>query len=488
MAEPQSFSQLRAVGRLEKHATARHSLGYYRNVGVSAQYSTLSPMSVTDLPSLMYRSLASVVTEHPSLSAIVVDEDKSSSYFARMPTIDFSRVVRFLVCPDLFKEEIGTAKLDEILEDEHNRSFHPLNGETPLWRLVVVHASSTVSQFLALFIYHHAIADGTSGLAFHRSLLSRLSQENDRSLQVPGSGLGPDQQGDHVFQVPEKPLIPNLESLHPLPLSISYIFNSLWHEYFSGRPSKLWTGAAIRDDGSSQRSRFKSMSFSQANTSKLLRACRSNLTSVTATLHAILAAAVFSQLPLMQYTVLRVDGAVSLRRWMPEKHVKGDSMGTWVSRYLEEHHRRSRNPDSATGAFRYFSWDEARRIRATINVEIDKKGQDSVVGLLKFAGDLHGYFKKKIGKQREESFEFSNIGVFKGGYGGMEKWRIGRVVFSQSADVVGAAFETSLVTGEDGRLNIGFSWMEGVVESTWMDQLMLTYKSFVEEVVADYSP
>ena len=117
-----------------------------------------------------------------------------------------------------------------------------------------------------------------------------------------------------------------------------------------------------------------------------------------------------------------------------------------------------------------------------------KEGKNSHVALLRFAGNLHNFFKGKIGKPRDESFEFSNIGVFQHGQQegeGSPNWKIGKVVFSQSADVVGAALEASLVTGGDGRLNIGFSWLEGVVEGSWVELVMTSLRDLIEKSVSE---
>ena len=201
----------------------------------------------------------------------------------------------------------------------------------------------------------------------------------------------------------------------------------------------------------------------------------------------MLAATLFAELPADRYSLLRVSGAVSLRRWLPRDIVDDMSIGTWVSRYLDQHSRPKIEDRSKNLARAYFSWDEARRIKQHITTDLDKGGKDSVVGLLRFAGDLHRFFSSMHGKPREESFEFSNIGVFSSetlpdmnGNG----WTIGRVVFSQSADIVGAPFETSLVTGADGMLNIGFSWLEGVVDGSWMGLVISTYKKLIDDIVA----
>lgn len=260
-----------------------------------------------------------------------------------------------------------------------------------------------------------------------------------------------------------------------------YIAKSVYNEYLAGHPSGLWTSILITDDQDKRRSRYRSLYFSKDTTSSLVLACRAHNTTVTAAVQAMLAAAILAELPADKVSTLRVDGAVSLRKWLPHDVVDEDSIGNWVSRYLEEHRRPKGSPNNAAALF---SWDEARRVRSTIQGEVGKEGKDSHVALLRFAGNLHTFFKGKIGKPRDESFEFSNIGVFKTkrqeGDDNSPNWDIGKVVFSQSADIVGAAVEASLVTGNDGRLNIGFSWLEGVVEGSWVERVMKSLKGVIE--------
>lgn len=474
------------AGRLEQHATARHSLKYYNNVGATAYYSCPPSQACEDLPLLIYRVLDAVIYEHPALGAIVVDEEKSSPYFVRLPSIKLRGAVEFVASATTLEvsDAARAQELDQILEEQHNQNFLRRHGEVPYWRLVIIHNPDKKSGFIACFIYHHAIADGTSGLAFHRSFLSKLLF----MVAVPASSPvrtedlrttdGP------ISLLPDKQILPSLETLHPLPLSTSYMLRSLWHEYFPGTVRGLWTAAPISDAISKRRSRFRSMQLSTNTTSRLLAACRSNSTTLTATVESMLAAALFSRLPSVRCSVLRCDGAVSLRRWLPRETVNNDSIGNWVSRYLEEHRRPTGATSATANAPELFSWDEARRVRATIENELSKNGKDSVVDLLRFAGKLHDYFTKKIGNSRDESFELSNIGVFRDSRNEQDlgSWKIGRVVFSQSADVVGAAFETSLVTGCDGCLNIGFSWLEGIVDGGWMEQVMETLKHLIEDV------
>jgi hypothetical protein len=446
-------------------------------------YSSPSAIDLEQLQSLIHHAISEVIALHPSLAVTILDEDKPGSYFARLRSINLAKVVEFYASADISDDLTGAQRLDQLLEHEHNVNFSPVSIDKPLWRLKIIHPPNRFSEFVVSFLYHHAIADGTSGFAFHRSLVLSLRKAADARVQ--DANLQPQQ----IIALPEGgELIPTLESLHPLPLSISYIAKSLWREYCATRPSKLWTASSITKERG--RSRFRSIMFSPDKTSKLVQASRCNSTSVTATLHAMLVAVTFSALPSTQYSLLRVDGAVSLRRWLPRDAVDDSCMGNYVSRYLTEHSRPSTSRGSSDTARAYFSWREARRIKHTIDIEVGNKGKDSVVGLLRFAGDLHRLFESKIGKAREESFEFSNIGVFSQDSivaSGVDsgKWMLGKAVFSQSADMVGAGFEVSLVTGADGRLNIGFSWLEGVVEESWINEVINSYKQLIEDVVAD---
>ncbi|KAK5043614.1 hypothetical protein LTR84_011374 [Exophiala bonariae] len=450
------------------HATSRHSLNFYNNVAVSAFYSQSTGVSLGVLRGLVHRALSDVIEDHAALAACVVDEGTTSPYFVRLPQIDLEKSVRFIASRLIQNgsQPIAIKELDQLLEEEHNQNFKSLNGVLPMWRVLIVHEPEPCSRFVVTFVYHHAICDGTSGLVFHRSFLTKL-QKAARSPDSDRSTV------DSIVRPSNKMLIPCLEDLHPLPISLRYLFKSLYSEFVAHPPRGLWTSIPITVDQSKRRSRYRSLYFSKDTTSSLIVICRSHRTSVTAAVQAMLAAAVLAELPADKYSTLRVDGAVSLRQWLPHDVVDEDSIGNWVSRYLEEHRRPN---SSTTDAAALFSWDEARRIRATIEGELRKEGKDSHVALLRFAGNLHNFFRSKIGKPRDESFEFSNVGVFKTapdqGDGLGPSWEIGKVVFSQSADVAGAPLEASLVTGADGHLNIGFSWLEGVVDGNWVERVM----------------
>ncbi|EED13754.1 conserved hypothetical protein [Talaromyces stipitatus ATCC 10500] len=487
MEDKVALRRLRFAGRLEKYLTARHFLGFYSNVAVSAFYSHPSPLDVGHLQTLVYKALKELIADHPALGVSVADEDKARPYYMQLPTVDFSETVTFIpsnTIPDP-SDPKGADALDLLLEEQHNHNFKDKMARKPLWRLLIVHKPTESSQFVACFVYHHSISDGTSGLVFHRHFRRKLSQISIDDLK---------QKEGVIVKTSSKALLPALEDLHPLPLSIRYLLKAFWENYIASTKSKqrgLWPAAPVTGDPTKRRCRFRSVRFSQETTSQLVAACRANSTSLTAAAQTILAASLFANLPLDQFSRLHCDGAVSFRRWLPVDMVDKDSIGNWISQYHHEYRFIPKNETSPIDAIDIFSWEEARKAKATIQKEVDKQGKDSVVGLLKLAGNLHKYFQSKIGKPRAESFETSNIGTL--GCDQQEvsdeksSWTIGRVVFGQGAEVTGAALEASFVTGNDGCLNVGFSWFEEIVERSIIEKVIVTFKRTIEEVVSKHN-
>ena len=429
--------------------------------------------------------MAAVIARHPVLSAIPVDEDKPDTFFVRLPQIDLRRAVKFVTTEHDGQGDEGRkdSELDAVIEGQHNINFKAEYGQLPFWRVIVLHPAGTVSSFALCFVFHHSLADGASGLAFHRSFLSALNTKCELQSVVSKAAGDPNSVNPVVYP-PQNPLLPSLEDVLPLPLSVTYVVKTLWNEFIAKAPQNVWTAAPITTSASMQ-SHFQSFSLSASSTQRLLVTSRTNSTTLTATVETLLAATLFEHLPSDKYLRLMANGAISLRRLMPNDIIDDDSMGTYVSTYKVMHlrptHGSGQGSDKSTESF---SWDEAGRVKAIIEVELNQKGNDSVVGLLRYAGDLTSYLGKKIGKERDQSFEVSNIGVFKPApvHDGDDLWSVARMVFSQSANVVGPALGTSLVTGGDGRLSVGFSWLDGVVETEWVEMVMRALKSKMEDL------
>ncbi|EED13569.1 conserved hypothetical protein [Talaromyces stipitatus ATCC 10500] len=456
------------------------SLEKVRSLAVSAVYTNSSPIAI--LHDLIFSALENVIQEHAILGVIPVGEDMPNPHFARLPQFDLQNVVTFVEREKSWDPDTEIdPELDEILEREHNQSFKQRYGELPFWRLVILHTRSqsdagSLPQFTACFVVHHAIGDGLSGIAFHRSFLSALG----RSDHAGASRKSPGDNNPYLVTPARKDLIPCLEALHPLPISILYILGTIWRELVPRWSGTVWTAKDITDDPDMKRSRFKSYSISASKTSKIIEISRGKNTTVTGVIEAILVYTVFNLLP-KNYTILKVAGPISLRPILPSNLVDNNSIGTWSNSYVQEHNR----PISDSAAKRYsYIWDEAVKVRTTIKGELAKEGRNVRTGLLKFVGDSHKFFQKNIGRPRGESIELSNLGVFSVPDGVESSgWKVCKVLFSQAGNVVGSPLEVTLATGPNGRLNVGFSWLEGIVKGTWVEMVMNEFKGAIEELV-----
>lgn len=467
------------VGLLERHSTAQHSLGYHNNIAVSALYVYSSPIS--SLKDVVFPALKDVIQEHAILGVVPIGEDTPNPYFARLPHINLQDVVTFVERKEAWDLDADIDReLDENLEREHNRDFKQRYGELPFWRLLILRENSTVttnnrSRFIAIFVVHHAIGDGLSGMAFHRSFLSALARQKgvDASRTVINNS-------PYLVKPAQKDLIPGLEALHPLPISISFILGTVWRELLPRWSGSVWTAENITENPDMRHSRYKSFSLSALKTERLVKSARGNNTTITGALEASLVHAVFNLLQ-KKYTILRVAGPISLRPVLPSDKVDDDSIGTWSNSYVQEHYRPS--SDARDEKYSYI-WTEALKVRATIKGELAKEGENIRTGLLKFVGDSHKFFQKNLGKPRGESIELSNLGVFSIPEAARSSdWKVTKVLFSQAGNVVGSPLEVMMATGPDSRLNIGFSWLEGVVEGKWVESVMEEFKQTIEELV-----
>ncbi|KAF1997062.1 hypothetical protein P154DRAFT_298047 [Amniculicola lignicola CBS 123094] len=500
MGDLSSLEKLRTCGPIEKYSTARHHLGFYKNVGVIATYS--NPSTTTPLEATIYAAVAKVISAHPILSAIALSEDTNDAHYARLPSVDLKTSVRFVERKSSIPGDgVADIELDAILEDEHNRDFKFETIPIPNWRLIVLSEPGSSKNFTAAFIFHHALGDGKSGLNFHRTLLSALQSLPSTLEDV-----------ETIVQSLDTPLLPPLEQLHPLPLGIFYIFQQLWNDFWPTTTPTRWTGRDLCIPSSSTPyiAKFRHIALSKATTSTLLTLSRKNKTTLQGTLETLLAATIILNLEEGKYDRLSVVGAISLRPLLlpppgsstTQEEIQ-NGMGVYVSKYSYEHHYPSSLPLATSSssnatptpqpkAIDLFSWDEARKVREAITLELEKKGRNTATGLLRWVSDIPKFFREKVGKVREDSFELSNIGVFSALPGKAEgenvvegTWEVGRVVFSQSASVMGQPIQCCVASGGDGCAVVGFSWFEEVVNVGGGERLIERVVESFEESIED---
>ncbi|KAH7076146.1 alcohol acetyltransferase [Paraphoma chrysanthemicola] len=479
MPDGGNLEMLRPCGRWETFSTARNHLGYYNNVGLIATY-TSSPQSSDSLEAEIYAALRVVIDKHSILGAIPLNEDKSypKVYFSRLRSVDLQSCVEFRQrkIPGPQDGEVDQ-ELDDLVAGQHNRAFKHDARTKPFWRLAVLTSVHNPATFTAAFVFHHALADGSSALRFHDTFLAALNT------------LGRNRCSDPVVPSPSTPIPPPFEELHPMTVSWSYflkaILTTLLPSVFAARPAKIWTGNDIpATTPSPPIFKFRTITLSADTTKRLAILCRQNGTSVTAALQCLLAASLFANLPASEFRRLKITGAMSMRRFL--HGLVEDQMTNAIMPYEFMHERSIHETDKHIGGIlQYFSWSQAQDVKATISTELAKAGNDNSISLLKYVSDMHGLFTATLGKPRTCSADISSIGVYKPKDDGAGKWKIGRMVFSQCATWTGAPLGLSIITGGDGNASLNFVWCEGGIEDELVVRVVEGVRNAVGELVKD---
>lgn len=437
------------LGKLEEFSSARHHLGIFLNVGISVSYTYKGALGV-DLRETIFSALSDVIQRHPVLSTIPVDEDSAAPYFARLPEINLEDAVTFLIRQDSSDGHSQDAELDSLLERQHNIDFKANYGSVPFWRLLILTNPNSDIEFVASFIYHHALGDGASGIAFHKHFFVSLTSAAVR-------------QGSKIIYSLTKPLLPNLELLHPLPIPPASPYL---------QESALWTGTPVRLP---MRTLFRTLTLSHQLTTSLIQTCRTHQTTLTSTLPVLIARVLRRLLPGGPHA-LKCIIPVNIRRFLPRDSIADDDMGVWIDAI-------SISYDSA----KIPTWDEAQRSKDIISAYLASDGQRINVARMKQRGDMREFFLSLVGKERDSSFEVSNLGVVKNMKEEVknEGWSMGRCRFSRSAFAAGSAFSIGTITGCDGCLCLGFSWQESVIERNIMEEIVEGVKTEVEQVTRE---
>ena len=440
-------------GKLEEFSSARHQLGFFCNVGISASYA-YEGRDLINFKEAIFSALSVVIQRHPILSAIPVDEDSASPYFARLPEINLEDAVMFLTRQTLYDGYSQDVELDSVLEKQHNTDFKTNYGTVPFWRLIILKSPNSEIEFVASFIYHHALGDGASGVAFQKHFISAMT-----SASAPLRS--------NIISPPTSPLLPNLELLHPLPIPPPSP---------SSTPPTPWTGGHIRLP---MKSFFQTLVLPQDITTRFLHTCRAHKTTLTSTL-PVLTARVLAHLLPLESPDLKCIIPVNIRRFLPPNSVADDDMGVWIDAISITYHSAEEDAQDSES-----TWDEARRSRAVISAYIASDGQRINVAQMKQRGDMRKVFLSTVGHERDSSFEVSNLGAVSAGERAREEggWRMGRCGFSRSAFAAGGVFSIGAITGCDGCLCLGFSWQEGVVGERLMKDVIEGVRKEIEHVV-----
>ncbi|KAF5004524.1 hypothetical protein FDECE_8979 [Fusarium decemcellulare] len=435
---------LRPLGPAEQYSTARSHLGIYTNVCVTA---TCVNRRGGSLKAAMFRSLASVIARHPILSAVPIDTATTPS-FVRLPTIHLDRVVTFVEKPGYTPGQSRDPTLDEFLEKQHNLPFQQDNSLVPFWRINVLTNPEDTSWFTLCLCFHHSLLDTQSAVIIHEDLECALL--SSQTGPVP-----------NTVEASQQDLLPPLESMITLPTTPDFVSR----QQNIGEPPEYWWSG--KQQTLPVRTRFSSVWIAETCIRNWKERCREQGITLTSGLMSVIAVAFFRLLP-QEYTTMQGDCAVSLRRFLPAD-IDQRSAGCYVGSFSEVYNR-----DTLS------LWKDAKRTKNTIDEALRERGTDMPVAYLKHVPNLIQWLAGKMGKKRWAAWELSNVGgVGKPPDSKLEDGPIQSVMFSQSASACSGAVKVSAASGRDGRLGLGFTWQDGIVDDELVHDLI---KNVVEMI------
>jgi hypothetical protein len=397
----------------------------------------------------------------------IADDNTKKPYFCHIPKVDLRNHVDFktLKCSSPQEYEM---KLAELQEWRHNQFFTDLTTVPP-WRLIVANAdidgSPTPATEDFMFAFHHAMMDGPSGRLFHEQLVA--------SLNYPSCSIDVKAEQTYLLEFHAEPdLPPPREDVIPSDLTKKFTAITLWKalgpKWLQPAPDELWAGEAI-DFALPFKTRLLPVDIPSHVLKSLLKACRAHSTTLTCLLHALVLASLarrldpfdapsFTSTTPIDYRLLPMDAVVKAFK---------DTLSNCVTASNETHPALNVSAFRSSGAdINALIWSNAQRIGKDLAERRSTLPTNDPVMLFKFVGSMLDYFKEKNGKDRETSWEVSNIGVLKGVPFEDEdhkSWRITRALFSNSATVTGSALSVNVASVPGEALTISVVWQEGVV-------------------------
>jgi hypothetical protein len=442
-------------------------MGFHHNVSVTGLYS-VAAASLSSHRHLFLSAISQAVLAHPGLGLQVRHDDDGTPYFVRLPEIDIGEVVAFEYphAEDIKDSPSILNFLGQTLSHQNSKGF--ADRDKALWRILILNLGksglvSESQQYGVIFVYHHVIADGKSGLAMHHSILAALNQP---SGETGGS------QSRYVVRTNSDPLLPDMDELIDYkPTWTSWLLSTFGRFapcLKKGFRLRKWSGAPYHHDPSApSRTNIRLLELSADEMKAVQGRCKAQGSSVTSLFQVLVGAVLFEQFKEAQ--MLRCATAISLRRFFPKSSGVGDSkIGLWIDGFYDIFTRTELLGRGTTRTPCESTWDAARRSRRHIGREIAKGLQDLGFASLQRVADFSSMLLQQLGAQRANSYSIVNLGVLdlyfpSPGRSPDMACTLDRLFLSQSAHFNGSAIQFCLVSTERGGMGISLNWQEGTV-------------------------
>lgn len=418
-------------------------------------------------------ALRKVIERHANLCYGVAEKSANTeAHFVRLERIEWSDVVEFQ------ESKLPSGSEDDALSKQLGTRHQHLwrEGSKPAWKVVVLtHHNVSPGQGLLVdiaFISHHAIADGGSGCAFHKTLLYALHDPS--SIACSSDDLWP----FIVLETIAKPVALE-DAINFAPAQDPILAESA--PVTSSDASETWTAAQPSLPSIEEyKSRVSIVTVPAAQVANILTTCRRLGITLTGLLHALIVIQLSRSVP--QARRFEAVTPYSMRRFT---NLSPDEVANHISYIINDW-------DSSV-------LDAARELTETSREEEDlikriaKYFQDEIADelarvpsegplILKAVSKINDYdqfCKEGIAKKRESTYELSNIGAVKLASDVLvleEGVKLENLIFTQCGMVVGPAIGCSVISVQKGPLTVSLHWQEGGVEQELMDGLKACLK------------
>jgi len=452
-------------------------VGHQRTLIAGAVYKPQTANGVLDLSrghEFATKALKHCIKKNPILSAVIVNGSAERPSFGLLETLELSRHIDIR---DLDNDLPEDKRIEQILTTVSNEQFLSVDRRPP-WKVVLSSLpgqDGSATRLLVLFAYYHSHGDGKSGLAFHRSFLEGLQDEAARK---------------QTSDMPSSRLQPSMEEAGKLSLSWSYLLAPLLGVYLPSFLARalgfrasatlpeegVWCGKDFCFDPTNFRTGLAMVTIDHDIMQDALKRCRSRQTSFTGLLNQLIARALHAELgPEHASKLFATQIVVDLRRLFQGKF-NDDTMMNCVSAYYETIasppavYEKWTTPTSAI-------WAAAHNTTAGL-VKCASTLHNQPIGLLQYLRNFRSWTLGQIGKQREASYEISNLVVFDPVLSSFaekprefpDPVRIEKTVFAQPAAAVGPLLNFNLVTTKGGPLVMTTTWQHGVLDLGGVEQ------------------
>ena len=259
----------------------------------------------------------------------------------------------------------------------------------------------------------------------------------------------------------------------------------------------IWRGKKTTFDPANHTTGLVLLTIEASTMSKVLEQCRAKSTTFTGLLeHLIARSLVAYDGGALTESAFNTGIAIDMRHLFGDRYSRG-SMMNCVTGYSElvVLDRSLETPDWATNPSSKF-WEAARKTSADLKTASSTL-HDQPIGLLQYLKDFRGWTAGQIGKEREMSYEISNLGAFNSASqkdNGESAITIEKAVFSQPGAAAGALLNFNPVSLKGGPLSVTITWQLGVLdladgddETVFVRKVSSKLESLIREIAAGSS-